>query len=114
MKKVVYEYILDSLGMIKEIRAWKSKKRPELIENPEPPIELQEIGALRDQYGRPCWLFRDNQVRKVDLGDPTPVEDAQRYFQELSKLDMLKLLFKGIENKNDSDYTDFVDKINLL
>jgi hypothetical protein len=117
MKKkfdVVWEYDLDSINMVIGFKAWNRKKRPDLIGNPEPPYEMQSPEGLKDEYGRPCWLLRNGELGKVDLGDPTPVEDAQRYFQELSRLDMIKLLIKGIENKNDSDYTDFVDKINLL
>jgi hypothetical protein len=112
-KNEVIDYVLNEFAFITGWQLHNKKKRPDLADYIEPPDQMTEEGLL-DEYDRPCWLHRDGQIRKVDLGDPTPVEDAQKYFQELSRLDMIKLLIKGIENKNDSDYTDFVDKINLL
>lgn len=111
--KEVIEYKLDSLDMIIGYQLYNKKKRPDLIGYIDPPDQMIEEGFL-DEYNRPCWLHTGTEINKVDLGEPTPVEDASRFMQELTRVEMLKLIDKGIQNKNDPDYLDLMDKVNLL
>lgn len=112
-KNEVIEYKTTVTGLITGYQLWNKKKRPDLIDNPGPPDEMIEEGLL-DEYNRPYWLLKNGVIGKVTLGPPEPGEVAENYIQNLSYYDTLKLICKGIQNKNDDDYEYFESMVNNL
>ena len=112
-KNQVIEFKLNDENFITGYQIWNRKRRIDLIDEVEPPDEMVKEG-LFDQFNRPIWRHVGDAIVKQILPDPSPVLVAKDYINNLSRYEMLKLICKGIQNKNDDDFVDFMDKVNLL
>jgi hypothetical protein len=112
-KNEVIEYKLTETNLITGYQLWNKKKRPDLIDNPDPPDEMIEEG-LFDKYDRPYWQLSDDIITKQALPPPSQLQVAKDYIDNLSRYEMLKLICKGIQNKNDNDYEYFEGMVNQL
>ncbi len=107
MIKKVVEYFLDG-NNIKGWQLWTVEKRPDLKNNPMP----NNIDAfnLKDQYGNYKYRLENNQIIENNIIS-TEKQLIEEEIKNLSKKDLLKLMIKGIENKNDPEYISIKTKI---
>lgn len=112
--KEVVEYDLDGINNIIGLRLWPKKDYPEFKDNPDPLPEMNEPGAFFDEYDRPRWSLIGGVIVENTPGSPTATELARETWRNMSDIEKVKKLMIGIESKNDPEYTDFVDMVNLL
>ena len=104
----VIEYFLDEENNITGFQRWPETKRKEFKKNPPLLDEIIEHG-LKDEYRRPKYKLINNKIVKIELKNPTSIQ----MLKNMSMIDMVKVLIKGIENKNNSEFKNFCEIINI-
>lgn len=111
-RPIVYEYRTDSENMVTRIAKWSKIKKPDYDNNPPPPEGMET--ELRDEYGRLQWQFKDNVLTKLDLGEPEDAVKAKREFKKMPLRRIVKLLIRGILDKEDVKFLKLVERMDLL
>jgi hypothetical protein len=109
-EKEVIHYFLDESDRITGWEILPKKKRPDLINNP-PPLDEMLI-SLVDEFGNYLFVLQDEEIVKI----PTPASQKQLALKEIndySTIELIEILIKGINNKNDKDFIDLATLFNL-
>lgn len=108
MENVVYEYKIDSENYILSWQQWPERKRPELINNPEPLPQMND--SIQDENGR-LWNQETNKNFRL-INDEIKIiqhekSDDEKFDKKYSSKESYRRLLKGISDPLDSDFLEF-------
>jgi len=112
----VYEYFLNDGRLIRGWAEWPAYKRQDLAINQAPhpgmkmiPPRLDSNMAILSDDGKNFRLEADGSISEVDH-----VDTERDILGRMSVDQKIKLIVKGIDNPQDADFRDFVNKLNAL
>lgn len=111
-----YEYFFDG-EYITGYQEWNSELYPDkyedCIDNPPPIPQMSIPGWQRDQYGNYRFKMIDNEIRYTPT-TPTTEQQSLKEVREIQFKYLLKILAKGILDRNDPDFVNFLNKLNNI
>ena len=106
---IVWEYICDGNNNIITIQQWNQEEKPEFENNPEPSEEMKQSNLI-DEWGNYLYKLEGGIIIENEI----ELDDKQKKIKKLSKngiLDMIRILIKGIDDPNDSEFLNLKSEI---
>ncbi|MEW5817700.1 MAG: hypothetical protein AB1798_20185, partial [Spirochaetota bacterium] len=119
---IQYDYRLTLNNYITSfVIQYPAESNPEWEDNPPPLPEMQGVGALFDQYGKPKYQLIDKKIVYNPQMLTTEEKERERKKYVVAKIrelysvdEEIKLINRGIMDSRDQDYIIYREKVEAI